>query len=189
LGGLAALVSATCLLEIIWGHWQHDPGPAWLRTFGVTGIVALTCAQFSLLLAAVRRSARVETLVRATLGVGTVLAVLLSAAVLGWQPDGAEGRLIGVVAIVDVLGTVASIALALFGGNREAARTLTVVVPGPLAARVRASAKASGRDPADLVREVLARAVETDPPAIDDVTTAQRPGGVQPHGSSGGHGA
>ena len=54
-GGVAAVTSAMCALDMFWAHWQHDPGPGLLRTFGVSGIVALNLAQFSLLLAVIRR--------------------------------------------------------------------------------------------------------------------------------------
>lgn len=51
-------------------------------------MVALTLAQFTLLLAVVRRGGTVAHLLRGTLAVGTVLAGLLIAAVLGWNPGG-----------------------------------------------------------------------------------------------------
>jgi hypothetical protein len=159
-GAVAAIISAVSLLDIIWAHWQHDPGRALLRTFGVSGILALTLAQFSLLLAVVRARGTVARLLWSTLAAGTVLAGLLVAVVLGWNPGDGAARLIGVVAILDVLGTVVSIALGVFGGNRNpSARGMTVVVPGPLAAQLRARAEASGRDPVDLVLEAVEHCV------------------------------
>ena len=162
LGGVAAVTAAVCALDMFWGHWQHDPGVALLRTFGVSGIVALTLAQFSLLLAVIRRGGAVAYLLRSTLAVGTVLAGLLIGAVLGWNPGDAAARLIGVVAILDVLGTVVTIALGVFGGDRyRAARPLKVELREPLATRVRARAEASGSDPAEFVVEAVARYMES----------------------------
>lgn len=161
-GGVAAVISAVCVLDMVWGHWQHDPGQGLLRTFGVSGIGALTLAQFSLLLAVVRRRGPVAQLLRATLAAGSVLAGLLITAVLGWSPGEGATRLIGVIAILDVLGSVVTIALGVFGGERhQEARRLTVVVPESLAMRLRARAEASGRDPAELVVEAVAHYVES----------------------------
>ena len=162
-GGVAAVTSAMCALDMFWAHWQHDPGPGLLRTFGVSGIVALSLAQFSLLLAVIRRGGTVEYLLRSTMAVGTVLAGLLIAAVLGWNAGDAAARLTGVIAILDVLGTVVTIALGVFGRDRRhhATRPLKVELPEPLATRLRARADASGQDPAELVVEAVTRYVES----------------------------
>ena len=161
-GGVAALVSAGCALDIVWAHWQHDPGPGLLRTFGVSGIVALTLAQFALLLAVVPRRHDLTGLVRSTVAAGTVLAALLVAVVLGWDPGDGALRVIGVVAILDVLGTVVTIALAVFGSDRRRRTApLTVVVPEALAVRLRARAEAAGQDPTELVLDAVTRYVES----------------------------
>lgn len=167
-GGVAAITSATCLLDIIWAHWQREPGDALLRTFGVATIVALSLAQFSLLLVVVRSAGAVARLLWSTLAAGVVLAGLLIAAVLGWNPGEGAARLIGVVAILDVLGTVVSIALGAFGGDRRRrrrprARELTVVVPGPLAARLRACAETTGHDATDLVLDAITHYIDSGP--------------------------
>ena len=162
-GGVAAVMSAACVLDMVWAHWQHDPGRALVRTFGVTGIAALTLAQFSLLLAvAGRTSGPVARLLRLTLAAGTVLAGLMIAAVLGWDPGEGAARLIGVIAILDVLGTVVVIALGVFGRDRtQAARRLTVELPESLSTRLRACAEATGRDPAELAVEAVTCYVES----------------------------
>ena len=162
-GGVASIVAAGCVLDMVWSHWQHDPGQGLLRTFGVSVIVALTVAQFALLLAVVRpRGGAVARLLHSTLVAGTVLAALLISAVLGWNPGDGAARLIGVIAILDVLGTVVTVALGVFGGDRhQRARPLTVVVPEPLALRLRARAEASGQDPGDLVIEAVTSYVES----------------------------
>ena len=91
-----------------------------------SGVVALTLAQFSLLLAVVRRRPSVVRLLLATVVTGTALAGLVIAAILGWSPGETAARLIGVVAILDVLGTVVTMALGVFGGRAETPSTVTV---------------------------------------------------------------
>jgi hypothetical protein len=158
-GGVSALVASCCLLVIVWAHWQHDPGLGLLRTFGVSGIAALTLAQFSLLVAVVQRPGSLVRMLLATVVAGTVLGALLIAAVLGWEPGEAGGRLIGVIAILDVLGTVVTIAIAVFGGESRGtpAAALTVTVPEPWAGRLRERAEATGRPVTDLVVEAVVR--------------------------------
>jgi hypothetical protein len=162
-GGVAAVTSATCALDMFWGHWQHEPGQVLVRTFGVSGILALTLAQSSLLLALVRRrGGAIARLLRLTIVAGIVLAGLLITAVLGWSPGDGATRLIGVVAILDVLGTVLTIALGVFGGDRRhAVRPLRVELPEPLSARLRARAEATGEEPENLVVEAVTRYVES----------------------------
>jgi hypothetical protein len=61
-----------------------------------------------------------------------------------------------------VLGTVVTIALGVFGGDRDhAARPLKVELPEPLATRVRARAKATGQNPTELVVKTVTRYVES----------------------------
>jgi hypothetical protein len=147
-GGVAALVSGCCALVMVWGYWQHDPGEALVRTFGLSAVAALTLAQFSLLLAVVRRRPSVVRLLAATLVAGTVLAGLVAAAILGWEPGSGGARLIGVVAILDVLGTVVTMALGIFGSDQQA---LTVTLTPAMADAVRARAAETGRRPEDVV--------------------------------------
>jgi hypothetical protein len=161
-GGVAALVATGSLLVMVWAYWQHDPGVALLRTFGVSGIAALTLAQFSLLLAVVRGLGIVVRLQVATLVAGTVLGGLLIAAVLGWEPGEGAARLLGVIAILDVLGTVVTMALGIFGGQAGARSTgpVTMTVPEPWAGRLRERAEQTGRPVEELVTEAVARYVE-----------------------------
>jgi hypothetical protein len=163
-GGVAALVSGACALVLVWGRWQQDPPVALLRTFGLSGVVALTLAQFALLLAVVRRRPSVVRLLAATLVAGTVLAGLVSATILGWNPGSAGARLIGVVAILDVLGTVVTMALGVFGAEpRGGDDVLDVRLPGPEAAAVRALAAGSGRSPDDVVLAAVRDYLRTAP--------------------------
>jgi hypothetical protein len=160
-GEATALLSAVSVLVMVWGYRDTDPPIALVRTFGVTGVLALTCAQFSLLLSVARRRASVVRLLAATLVLGSVMAALVVAAILGWNPSDTGARLIGVVAILDVLGTVVTMALGVFGTADRSATgssgdgSLSVVVPASLAARLREQAQVSGRTPEDLVVEAV----------------------------------
>ena len=156
-GGVAALVAAGCALVMIWAHWQHDPGTLLLRTSLVSGVLALTLAQFALLLSVVRRRPSVVRLLGATLVAGSVLAGLVIALILGWNPGDTAGRLIGVVAILDVLGTVVTMALGIFGAEPRPAddASLPVTLPPAVAEAVRARATESGRAPEDVVLDAV----------------------------------
>ena len=162
-GGVAAVTSAACAVDMVWAQGQRDPGQGLVRTFGVSGIAALTLAQFSLLLAvAGRRRGVVARLLSLTLAAGTALAGLLIAAVLGWSPGDGAARLIGIIAILDVLGTVVVIALGVFGRDRApAAGRLSVELPESLSTRLRACAEATGQDPAELAVEAVTWYVES----------------------------
>jgi hypothetical protein len=151
-GEAAALVAATSVLLIVWAFWQRDPGPGLSRTFGVSVVLALTLAQFSLLVAVARRPGPVARLLAATLVAGTALAGLLVASVLGWSPNEVAARGYGVVAILDVLGTVVTIALGVFGHED---RSLTVTLSPGVAAGLRDASAETGRPVRDLVEEAV----------------------------------
>ncbi len=167
-GGVAAIVAAACALIFAWPLWQQDPGRGLVRTFGVAVVVALTLAQFSLLLAVVRRRPAVVRLLAATLVAGTVLAGLVIALILGWNASDTGGRTIGVVAILDVLGTVVTMALGVFLRDepRREDGSLQVTLSSQTAALLRARSAATGRPVADLVDEAVVGYLEpSDSPA------------------------
>ncbi|MGC4108890.1 MAG: hypothetical protein QM747_00340 [Nocardioides sp.] len=160
-GAVSALLAGTCALVMTWLLWQQDPGVPLLRTFGIASVGALTLAQYSLLLARVSRRPLVVRLLAATLVLGCVLACLVSALILGWHPSGAGARTIGVVAILDVLGTVVTTALGIVGRDAAAEEEgpLTVVLPAETAAVLRARSLASGTPVVDLVVDAVTRYV------------------------------
>ena len=120
-GGVVVIVALLSAMPIIWYDYETDV-PAWLaRTFGVSAVAALSLAQASLLLAIGSRSGPVvHRLLLATLGLASVLALQVSALILGLEPPASYVRLLGVVAILDVLGTVVVTALSRFGAGRPA---------------------------------------------------------------------
>ncbi len=163
-GTVAALTSATCVLVMFWAWWQENPPTALLRAFGVSGVVALTLAQVSLLLAVVRRRPSVMRLLVATVVTASVLAALVIAAILGWNPGETAARLLGVVAILDVLGTVVTMALGVFGGEAPAGAgaSLGVTLPPDVAEAVRARAAETGRGADEVVLDAVRAYVASD---------------------------
>jgi MFS family permease len=138
-GGVIVLVPLITALLMIWGDVEHGPSEGVLKTFGIGTAVAATLAQASLLLALGERGrAAVRRILVGTLALAAVLAAMASALIAGFTP--AEGgyyhRILGVVAILDVLGTVVVAALMKLGsGDLERART-EVRLPQDLAQSV-----------------------------------------------------
>ncbi|MDP2773703.1 MAG: ribbon-helix-helix domain-containing protein [Nocardioides sp.] len=164
LGGASVLVPLTTALLMIWGS---DPGgrydDAVWQAFGVGTIVAGTLAQGCLLLViAQRRSHLVRLLLVLTLVLAGVLAAILSAIVLGALPDEEYvARGFGVVAILDVLGTVVVAALAKFGpgpGDVE-----KVSLPAEMVAELDRRAAASGRSRDDFAAAAIDHYLRHDP--------------------------
>jgi hypothetical protein len=157
-GGIVVLVPFVTGLILIWS----DGGEGLVRTFGVGAIVAATLAQVCLLLALGEKAAPLaRRLLLATIGLAALVAALTSVLVLGYDPDG-DGfyRGLGVVAILDVLGTVVGAALMKFGPGTmgdPVPDEATVTLPGGLAARLASHAAASGRSRDDIVATALDR--------------------------------
>jgi hypothetical protein len=158
-GGVIVLVPFVTGLVMIWGDLQNGPGEGLLRTFGVGAIVAATLAQVCLLLALGEKAVPLaRRLLLGTIALAALVAVLTSVLVLGYDPHG-DGfyRALGVVAILDVLGTVVGAALMKFGpGGASEDRVGAIDLPPDLEARLARHTAATGqaRD------EVVATAVE-----------------------------
>ena len=105
-----------------------------------------------LLLGVSVRRPRISLLVWVTLAVAALLAGLVIALIVGWNVSDAGGRLIGIVAILDVLGTLVAIALGIFGSDE---RTLTVTLSPSTTEAVRSRAAETGRTPDDVVLDAV----------------------------------
>jgi Ribbon-helix-helix domain len=84
--------------------------------------------------------------------------VLVSVMILGSDDSDGALRFLGIVAILDVLGTLVAVALGVFG--RDGRRTdegLTVSVRPATAARLRTESEQTGRPVAELVDEAMSR--------------------------------
>lgn len=145
-GGALLVWPVLAALLMIWRDYETAPSEAVWKSFGVGAIWAATFAQASLLLALGHRAGPVvRRVLAATLGLAVGLAGLTSALVLGLRPEGgAYLRLLGIVVILDVLGTVvvaALVVLARSGGGRSAAQGPPVApVRGPLVVPVEQAA-------------------------------------------------
>jgi hypothetical protein len=163
-GLLVTVATAAFALLMVWVHTDSWDETAW-RTLGVGITVALTLAQVCLLLGVSVRRPSVSWLVWATLAVATLLAGLVVALVVGWDVSDADGRFIGIVAILDVLGTLVAIALGIFGSDE---RALTFTLSPAMAEAVRSRAAETGGTPDDVVLDAVRAYVGTDAGADAD---------------------
>jgi len=153
-GGVVVLVPLVTALLMIWGDVENGPSEAVLKTFGIGTAVAATLAQASLLLTLGERARPgVRRILVGTLALAAVLAAMASALILGYEPQegGYYHRILGVVAILDVLGTVVIAALIkLGGGDLEGARA-QIRLPPDLAESVAELATKSGQTSDEVV--------------------------------------
>lgn len=150
-GLVVTVATASYALVMVWVNTESWDDDAW-RALGVGITVSLTIAQMCLLLGVSVRRPSVSLLVWATLAVASLLAGLVIALIVGWDAGDADGRLIGIVAILDVLGTLVAIALGIFGSDE---RTLSVTLSPALAEAVRSRAAETGRTPDDVVLDAV----------------------------------
>ena len=153
-GGVVVLVPLVTALLMIWGDVENGPAEAVLRTFGIGTAIATTLAQASLLLTLGERGRPgVRRILLGTLALAAVLAAMVSALIAGLEP--AEGgyyhRLLGVVAILDVLGTVVVAALVKFGGGDRERVHPEVHLPPDLAESVAELGARSGQGSDEVV--------------------------------------
>jgi hypothetical protein len=147
---IAALVPA---LVLIWSWFDlRESTSDWFRALGVLSILAITLAQANLLL---RSATSPRPIVR--IGLTITLAAAAIVAIMLWLPILTEGevpgsdtgywRFFGVIAIVDVIGTIAVpiIGLVVRGRPGDGAR-LALDIPTDLLARLDADAAARGTD-------------------------------------------
>ncbi|MGD9960309.1 hypothetical protein [Nocardioides sp.] len=158
LGGVVVLVPLSTALWMVWADFDDASEPLW-KTFGVGLVLAATLAQASLLLALAGKVPSLRWLLLATLACASALAAIVSVLIVGeGGDDDTIFRVIGILAILDVLGTVICIALGVFGRNRQPAeRGMQVVLPADLSVRLAARAAETGRSTDDLLVEAAER--------------------------------
>jgi hypothetical protein len=158
-GGVAVAFPFVTALLMIWGEGLAD-NPWVFRTFGVGAIAAATLAQASLLLTLCEQGRPlVRRLLAATLAFATAVALLTSYLVL-FEDRGLGDwyfRMLGVVAILDVLGTVTVAALMKFGPSEPEATGAALTLPPDLRARLEQAAADEGRTPAEVAAEAIER--------------------------------
>lgn len=151
LGGLVSLVPFGLALALTWGGYDGG-SPIW-EIFGVSVTIAASLAQACLLLAMADRNTlgwlHVTTLATIAIVAGMISAAIVDGAGFG---DG-FWRTFGVVAILDVLGTVVIAATKAFGrGRPEHEPTLMTTA---LESRITTAAKERGVSPAALISDAL----------------------------------
>ncbi|MER3388946.1 MAG: hypothetical protein RJQ01_02830 [Microcella sp.] len=186
-GLLASGVALVTGLVLIWRDWADSDLEVWFRVFAAGGILAVSFAHANLLLLLVgRRRAAIRWGLAATLVAIAVVAVMLILPIVtdGGIPgeDAADvyWRVFGVIAILDVLGTVVVPVLALFlrdgaGPATPAAQEVSAAaprhvagaplqlrVPDDLADVVRSRAAQQGRAPEALALDALRRGLAGD---------------------------
>jgi len=151
LGFLVTLGTATLGLVMVWSGSEELVEDLY-ETFGVAVTASLTLAQVCLLLglAGARRS--LALLMWTTIGLAIVVGGLVSALITGYDASDGFIRGLGVVAILDVLGTLVTIAIGVFGRDDH---SVTVTLPPALAARIRAASAETGRPVSALVEEAV----------------------------------
>jgi len=159
LGGLTVLVPVVTGLLMIWQSWDDNSDWGLLRTFGVGTTLAITLAQICLLLALAHGRPSLRLLLWGTVALALVLGGTVSAMIIGETGSDGVARFLGVVAILDVLGTVVTIALARFGSSAPTARrtreTMAVGLPTALVGRLDVYAAHTGVSRDALVVEAV----------------------------------
>jgi hypothetical protein len=151
-GFLVALGTAAFSLMLVW--MESDWGEGAFQTLGIGVTLSLTLAQVCLLLGVTVRRPSISVLVWITIGLAAVLAGQVIFLILGDDVGDGFYKLVGVVAILDVLGTLVSIALGVFGRGGQ---TSSVPVTAALSARLQTRAAETGRPVAELVDEAVER--------------------------------
>jgi hypothetical protein len=149
-GGLISLVPFTVALWFTWS--ESDSQPLW-DTFGVSVTIAATLAHACLLLALDR--GRLRLLLAGTLVAMAIVAAMISNAILNGEDLGdLYWRSFGVVAILDVLGTVVFAALGIFSRRAKADGEPDLMTPA-LESRVLDAARSRGVSPTQLISDAL----------------------------------
>jgi len=149
-GGLISLVPFSVALWLTWGG--SDPQRLW-DVFGVGVTIAATLAHACLLLALDR--GRLRLLLVGTLVAMAVVAAMISNAIINGEDLGdLYWRWFGVVAILDVLGTVVFAALGIFSGRAKPDGEPGLMTPA-LESRVVDAARSRGVSPTQLITDAL----------------------------------
>jgi hypothetical protein len=149
-GGLVSLVPFSLALWLTWGG--DEPEAVW-DVFGVSVTIAATLAHACLLLALNR--GRLRPLLAGTLVAMAIVGGMICNAILNGENLGdLYWRTFGVVAILDVLGTVVFAALGIFGRRTQPDGEPDLMTPA-LEARVVDAARSRSVSPSQLISDAL----------------------------------
>ncbi len=153
-GGILVLLPATQALLLVWNQSSWDD-EAFFKLFGVGITLAATLAQISLLLGVAGGLRRLRAVLWPTVALATGVAGVICSMVLFESGGDGTFRLLGVMAILDVLGTVTTLALAVFGNRASDETGAPVGIPTRLEAPLAAAVAGSGRTRDEIVAEAL----------------------------------
>ena len=163
-----ALLLGLVLLWRTWENW-NDVWEATLKAFVILAILAVSLAQANLLLLLAGRRHRavriglIVTLVCIALIVALVSPPILTNGDIPGDNGDIYWRFVGVVAILDALGTI--VVPVLGRVFREGAAAITVKVDGVPAQTLQRLAHARGISPSEFVAQLLHEADGSEPPA------------------------
>jgi len=157
-GAVVALVPTLTALLLVWQDWDSFEDGT-LKTFGVGVTCAVSLAQICLLLALAGNRDNLRLVLWATVGLAVVVACIVSGMILGEIDAEDIWRVLGVAAILDVLGTLVTIALAKFGDKDEHPQPgrLQVTLGTEQAIALAQRARETGRSSDELVAEAVER--------------------------------
>lgn len=156
-GAVVLVLPVTTALILVWSDWDGEL-EGLLKTFGIGVVAAVTLAQICLLLGVAGARAGLRWVLGATVVLAGILAVLVGGLILEALDGDDIWRPLGVVAILDVLGTLVTIAIAKFAGREDdetPAGRLRVTLESAQADSIHQLARTTGRAPADLVAEAV----------------------------------
>lgn len=153
-GGVVVLVPATQALLLVWdeGSWDTE---AFFKVFSTGLTVAATLAQLALLLAVAGDRRRLRWVLWPTVALAVGVAGVIITVILTEADSDLSARILGVMAILDVLGTLTTLALAIFGNRAADEPGAPVRIPHRLEAPLAAAASGSGRSRDEVVAEAL----------------------------------
>jgi hypothetical protein len=152
-GFLLTLGTTLLGLLLLWGGWD-DISQRLGESYGVAITASLTFAQVCLLLGLAGPRRRLGPLMWATVLLSVVVAGMVSALIYEYDVSDGYVRTLGVIAILDVLGTLVTIALAVFGRD-PGELTVSISLSAETAARLSALAADTGRSVSQLADEAL----------------------------------
>jgi len=178
-GLLASTVALVTGLVLIWRDWGDVGLEVWFRMFGAAAVLAVSFAHANLLLllagrrrAAIRWGLAVTLVTIAVVAVMLILPIVTDGDIPGEDAGDVYWRVLGVIAILDVLGTVVVPVLALFLRDGAGPATpsaqegstatdpLRVTMPAELAAAIRGRARDRGKSPEEVAIEAIRRALD-----------------------------
>jgi hypothetical protein len=162
-GGFATVLATSTALLLVWSDGAAE---SW-KPFVIGVVAAVSLAQTCLLLVLAVARRGLEVVLGATVTAIALLGILVSGLVLGGLDISDVWQLLGIVAILDVLGTVVTTAMAKFGRAAQlrdscAAQQFpsgarAILVPSVQVAQLDQLVGFTGRTPEDLVAEALDR--------------------------------